>query len=70
MGPIAHADRHDCPGPIDELVPGLAAMLDDIVIGCEDAVRQPVIAHELPDILHRVELGRAGREQDDGDCSV
>jgi hypothetical protein len=30
-------------------------------------VRQPVIAHELPDILHRVELGRAGREEDDGD---
>jgi hypothetical protein len=38
-------------------------MLDDIVIGCEDAVRQPVIAHELPDILDRIELGGAGTEE-------
>jgi hypothetical protein len=35
-------------------------VVDDVVIGCEDAVRQPVVAHELPDILDRVELRRAG----------
>ena len=31
------------------------------------AVRQPVVAQELPDVLDRVEFRRAGREQDDGD---
>jgi hypothetical protein len=50
--------------PMDMMV---QAVVDDVVVGCEDPVRQPVIAHELPDILHRVELGRAGREEDDGD---
>ena len=67
MGPIAHADGHDRPGSIDELVPSLTAGVDDVVMACEDPVRQPVVAHELPDILDRVELGRAGGEQDDGD---
>ena len=67
MRPIAPADGHDGPGSIDEFVPCLTAVVDDVVVGCEDPVRQPVIAHELPDILHRVELGRAGREQEDGD---
>ena len=67
MGPIAHADGHDRAGPIDELVPSLAAVVEYVVMGCEDAVRQPILAHELPDVLDRVELGRAGREEDDGD---
>ncbi len=33
MGPIAKADGHDPPGLIDELVPSLAAMVDDVVVG-------------------------------------
>ena len=33
MGPIAKADGHDPPGLIDEVVPSLAAMVDDIVVG-------------------------------------
>ena len=36
MGPIAKADGHDPPGLIDEVVPSLAAMVDDIVVGFED----------------------------------
>jgi len=67
MGPIAHADGHDGPGSIDELVPCLTAVVDDVVIGCEDSVREPVVAHELPDILDWVEFWRAGWEQEDGD---
>ena len=35
MGPIAKADGHDPPGLIDELVPSLAAMVDDVVEGFE-----------------------------------
>ena len=41
MGPIAHTDGHDRPGSIDELVPSFTAVVDDVVIGCEDSVRQP-----------------------------
>jgi hypothetical protein len=28
-------------------------MVDDIVVGLEDAVRQPIVAQELPDIRKR-----------------
>lgn len=56
MGPFAEPDGHDGPGLIDQLVPGMAAMVDDIFVGLEDPVRQPVIAHELPDVFDRVQL--------------
>jgi hypothetical protein len=42
-------------------------MVDEIVVGFEDAVRQPVVAHELPDIFDRVELGAFWRQRHDGD---
>jgi len=58
MRPIAHADGHDDPRLIDEPVPGFAAERDDVVVGSEYPVRQPVVAHELPDVLDRVQLGR------------
>jgi hypothetical protein len=29
----------------------------EIVVGFEDAVREPVVARELPDVFNRVELG-------------
>jgi hypothetical protein len=32
MGPIAHAERHDAPGLIGELVPGVATVVDDVVV--------------------------------------
>ena len=48
---------HDAPRLIDELVPCLAAVIDEIVVRFEDAVGEPVIAHKLPDVLDRVELG-------------
>jgi hypothetical protein len=35
---------------IDEFVPGEATVLDYIVMGFEDAVGEPIVAHELPDI--------------------
>jgi hypothetical protein len=38
MGPIAKADGHDPPGLIDEVIPSLAAMVDDVVEGFEDSV--------------------------------
>jgi hypothetical protein len=49
---------------IDERVPGEATVIDDVVVGCEDAVRQPVVAHELPHVFDGIEapghLGGSG----------
>jgi hypothetical protein len=35
---LAEADGHDAPGLVDELVPCLAAVVDEVVIGFEDTV--------------------------------
>lgn len=48
MCPLVQADGHDAPRLIDEPVPGEAAVVDDVIVGFEDAVGQPVVAHELP----------------------
>lgn len=42
-------------------------MVEDIVVGLEDAVGQPVLAHELPDIFGWVELWGLWRERQQGD---
>src|SRR6266436_4900910 len=65
MRPIAQADRHDGPWLVDELVPGKAAMLKDVVVGAEDAVGEPVVADELPDVFNRVEFRAFGRQRDE-----
>ena len=41
MRPFAPTNGHDVPWLIDELVPCLAAMVDDVVVGGEDAVGEP-----------------------------
>ena len=64
---MAQSDGHDAPGLIDELVPSVAAMVDEIVVGFEDAVREPVVAHKLPDIFDRIELGAFWRQRNDSD---
>jgi hypothetical protein len=43
-------------------------MIEDGVIGIEDAIGQPVVAHELPDFFDRVEFGALGRQRQDGDA--
>ncbi len=52
---------------MDEAVPGEAGVVDDIGVGFEDAVREPVVPHELPDVLHGIELWGAGRERHECD---
>src|SRR5256714_14416858 len=42
-------------------------MVDEIVVLFEDPVRKPVVAHELPHVLNRVELGTFWWQRDDGD---
>jgi hypothetical protein len=43
MCPLAQSEGHDAPRLIDQLVPSLAAVVDEIVVGFEDAVGEPVI---------------------------
>ena len=42
-------------------------MIDEIVVGFEDAIGEPVIAHELPYVLDRIELRAFRRQGDNGD---
>ena len=42
-------------------------MVENVVVGFEDAVREPVGAHELPDVLDRIELGRFRRQRQERD---
>ena len=67
MSPIAHGDGHDFPGLIDELVPSFAAEAEESFVGREDAVREPVVAHELPNVFDGVELGAFGRKGKESD---
>ena len=52
---------------INELIPGSATMIDEIIIGVKDAVGEPVIAKNLPDVFDWVEFGAFRRQGDDGD---
>ena len=67
MRPLAASDGHDAPSLIDELVPGFAAVVEDVLVRGEDAVREPVFAHELPDVLDRVQFGAFRWQRDDAD---
>ena len=67
MRPITHSDGHDAPGLIDEFIPGLAAVIDNIVVGMEDPVGYPVVAHELPDVFGRIEFWAFGWQRNEGD---
>ena len=42
-------------------------MVQYVLVRFEDAVGDPVVAHELPDVLHRIELGTFRRQRDESD---
>ena len=44
-------------------------MVDNVVVGLEHAIGEPVIAHELPDVFNRVEFRRARRQWQDGNVA-
>jgi len=67
MGPLAQSDGHDPPGLVDELVPGVAAVINEIFVGLEDAVREPIVTHKLPNVLDRVEFRGSRRQRENGD---
>lgn len=64
MCPFSHADGRDGFRLFDEVVPGLAGGVDDGVVGVEDAVGEPVLSEVLPDVLDRVQFGRARGQED------
>ena len=67
MRPLAQSDGHDAQWLIDELVQTRTAMVDEIVVVFEDAIGEPIVAQELPDVFDRVELGAFRRQWNDGD---
>jgi len=67
VGPVAQTDGHDPPGLVLEFSPSVAAMVDDGFGTFEHAVGEPVVAHKLPDVFLRVELGAFRRQGHDGD---
>jgi len=42
-------------------------VIDDVVVAGEDPIGEPAVAHELPDVFLRVQLGTFGRQGNDGD---
>ncbi len=69
MRPVAETDGDDFPGLIDEFVPGGAAVIEDVVVGLEDAVGEPIVAHELPDVFDGIEFGSTRRQWHQGDVA-
>jgi len=57
MRPFASADGHDAPWLTDEAAPVEAAMVENVLVGSENPVRKPIVAHELPDALDGIDLG-------------
>ena len=56
-----------------DLVAGSTPVIVDIVTALEDAAREPDVAHELPEVLDRVEFGRSILSQGGnavGNCHV
>ena len=67
MCPISQSDGHDFPRHLNQLVPSLAAFIDDIGIGRKDPIGEPVLAHELPDVFDGIQFGTARRQREKAD---
>lgn len=67
MCPFAHSDGHDFPGHVGELVPSEAAVVKKVLVACEDAVGDPVVAQVLPDVFDWIEFGTLRRQRDETD---
>jgi len=67
MSPVSQPDGHDAPWLVDDGVPSLAAQVEELVIGGEDSVGEEIVAHELPEVFDRIQLGRFWRQRQEGD---
>ena len=62
MYSLTPSDGHGATWLTSGMVPGEATMIEDVVVGFEDAVRQPVVAHELPDGHCHTNVARLSRQ--------
>lgn len=69
MSSAARTDGHYFPWLADEGVPCEAAVVVGVRVGCEDADGESVIAHELPDVLERVQFWRSRWQWHQGDVA-
>ena len=69
MRPFSVTDRHDVPGLIFKHSSCIAAVIDYVVVGLEDAVLEPILAHELPEVFDRVQVEGLRRQRQDGDVA-
>ncbi len=67
MRPFAHPNGFDARGLADQLVPGITAMIENLNVGFEDAVGEPIISHELPDVFDGIEFWAFGWQRNDAD---
>jgi hypothetical protein len=62
---FAASDGHDVYYLIDELVPGLAAVIDDVAIRRADDVGAPVVAPGPPDVFYWAQFQAFGQQRGD-----
>lgn len=67
MSPQAASDGDYALGLADQLVPCITAMIEDLIVGVEDRVGEPVFPHELPDVFDGIEFWTFGWQRDDAD---
>src|SRR4051794_9054609 len=67
FGPLAAGDRGEPVGRRRQPVPGVAAGRDDRLVVRPDAMAELVLPQVLPHVLDRVQLGRVGRERQQGE---
>lgn len=66
MRSLSHAIVHNVAWMADEVVPREAAVVKDVIVGFEDPVREPFVAHELPNVFDRVDLGASRGKRHQG----
>ena len=65
MAPIAESDGSD-PCGCREDVPGVAASVDDVVVGIVDADGEVVVADIFPDVYDGIQFGRVAQQAEQG----
>jgi hypothetical protein len=67
MRPSSEADGCDAPRLGFKFSPCIAAVGDNVFVAFEDAVREPVIAHKLPEVFDGIEFGATRGKRQEGD---
>jgi hypothetical protein len=60
--PVAECDRLDGSLVVGEEIPGLTAFVEDVLVVIIDGDGELILAQVLPDVLHRIEFWRVGRQ--------